>query len=298
VECSLETPTISAPSGRGPERAVGAAGQSIRGALAKPRGRMWRAQAVLVPPVPGFADAAVGNGTDTQAGGKLAALCVLVVVFLVNLGQTGLEGTWSPGVTARSLEFASALHWLEGRAALENHDVTNAIAVYGYSAAYFILFPILVALVGCALVRRPDPRPFRTYAFALAADYAISLPFFLLFPVPERWAYPDAGAILLSDLWDSRLIEAFRPMSALDNCFPSFHTSMTVVLVLCAFLHRLRFRVVLIPLGVMVVLSTYALGVHWIGDVVTGAAVGCASVSAACRLTDRRPPGAERVRAH
>jgi membrane-associated phospholipid phosphatase len=238
--------------------------------------------------VPGeLASHSAGRARSGAARGKLTALLVLLFVFVVNLGQTALEGRWSPTVTARGLEFASALHWFEGGSIFENHDVTNVIAVYGYSVAYFVLFPILVLAVAWALARQPDPRAFRTYAFALGADYALSLPFFLLFPVPERWAYPDAGAILLSDLWDSRLIEAFRPMSALDNCFPSFHTSMTVVLVLCCFVYRVPFRLTSVPLGALVVLSTYSLGVHWLGDVIAGTAAGFVSVALACRLARR-----------
>jgi len=45
--------------------------------------------------------------------------------------------------------------------------------------------------------------------------------------VPERWAYPESHAVLLSDLWSTRLIETIRPISGLDNCFPSFHISGT-----------------------------------------------------------------------
>ena len=62
--------------------------------------------------------------------------------------------------------------------------------------------------------------------------YGFSLPFYLFLPVPERWAYPDAQAILLSDLWSARFIETIRPISGLDNCFPSFHVSGTIALVL------------------------------------------------------------------
>jgi membrane-associated phospholipid phosphatase len=236
-----------------------------------------------------------------MARAKLQAVLLLVVVFIVNLAETALEGRWSPTVTERGLELASALHWLEGSAAFENHDVTNVIAVYGYSIAYFVLFPLLALAVGWALARRRDPGAFRTYAFAIATAYALSLPFFLLFPVPERWAYPDASAILLSDLWDSRLINTFRPMSALDNCFPSFHTSMTVVAVLCCFVHRVGFRWTIVPLGVSILLSTYSLGVHWIGDVIAGTAIGVISVAVACRIERRTAaagplPGEEKSR--
>lgn len=229
----------------------------------------------------------VAGGPRGIARGRLAALLLLVLVFVFNLGETALEERQLSTVTTRGLEFASALHWLEGGAPFENHDVSNAVSVYGFSVAYFFVFPLLVIATACALARKPDPQAFRAYALALAIDYVCSLPFFLLFPVPERWAYPDASAILLSDLWDSRLIEAFRPMSALDNCFPSFHTSMTVILVLCCFVYRVGFRLTSVPLGAMVLLSTYSLGVHWAGDVIAGTALGIISVAVACRLVER-----------
>jgi membrane-associated phospholipid phosphatase len=161
---------------------------------------------------------------------------------------------------------------------------------------YFFAFPALAIVVAWALARRREAAPFRTFAWALAVDYAISLPFFLFIPVPERWAYPDSNAILVSDLWSSKLIEAFRPMSALDNCFPSFHTSMTVVIVLCCYVYRARFRTAALFLGAMVIASTFALGIHWGGDIVAGLAVGIVSVALACRVAHATGPVLGRAR--
>lgn len=221
------------------------------------------------------------------ARGRLAAFLLVAVVCAINLGETALEERWSSAMTtARGLEFASALHWLEGHVSFENEAVRDVVSVYGFSLAYFVIFPVIVVATALALARQPNPQAFRVFAFALVIDYLCSVPFFLLFPVPERWAYPDAGAILLSDLWDSRLIEAFRPMSGLDNCFPSFHTSLTVIVVLCCFIYRVGFRMTMIPLAVMVMMSTYTLGVHWAGDVVAGTALGVISVAAGCRLAE------------
>jgi membrane-associated phospholipid phosphatase len=230
------------------------------------------------------------SASSSRAAAALAhhtALPVLLLIaaFSVNLLETAFEAHRSAGVTSRGLAIASGMHWLEGGSAFENHDVSNAVAVYGFSAAYFVVFPLFVLITGIALARAADPRPFRAFGLALAIEYACSLPFFLLFPVPERWTYPDANAILLSDLWDSRLIELFRPMSALDNCFPSFHTSMSVLIVLCCFVYRTDFRFVTIPVAVMILLSTYALGIHWVGDIVAGSALGIISMAAAHRLT-------------
>jgi membrane-associated phospholipid phosphatase len=219
---------------------------------------------------------------------KALPVLLLLAAFLLNLVETAYEAHRSAGVTSRGLAIASGMHWLEGGSAFEKHDVSNVVAVYGFSAAYFVVFPLFVLLTGIVLARHADPRPFRAFGFALAIEYACSLPFFLLFPVPERWTYPDANAILLSDLWDSRLIELFRPMSALDNCFPSFHTSMSVLIVLCCFVHRMNFRFVTLPVAAMILLSTYALGIHWVGDIVAGSALGVISMAVAHRLVGPR----------
>jgi membrane-associated phospholipid phosphatase len=147
--------------------------------------------------------------------------------------------------------------------------------------------PLLLLLTLFVLARRPGITSYRVFSLALTVTYAVSLPFFLFFPVPERWSFPDSNAILLSDLWSSKLIEAFRPISALDNCFPSFHVASTVVIVLVWFLFRLRFRVSILALGTTVILSTFVLGIHWIADMGAGLALGFLSVAVALRL-DRR----------
>ena len=188
-------------------------------------------------------------------------------------------------------QLARAAHWFEGGINLSGWDTASPVVVYGYSIAYFFLLLLLVLLTGWALARRPGPRPFRVFALAVAIDYAISLPFFLFFPVPERWAWPDSGAILLSDLWAPQLIELFRPFSGLDNCFPSFHVSLTAVAVGLCFTERLRFRWAALWLGVLVVLSTLVLGIHWLTDIVAGLATGVLAVAVAILvdLRIRRP---------
>ncbi len=254
-------------------------------------------------PAPAAAPARTDSGTapDRRAGAEpletpavasawRGPAILLAIVFLANLVETSAE-TWlqtryDVGLGS-SHRIAYAVHSLEGRVSFENHDLANPIAVYGYSIAYFFLFPLLGLAVAFALARRKDPRAFRLFAVAVAIDYVISLPFFLFFPVPERWAFPDSGAMLLSDRWSSRLIEMIRPISGLDNCFPSSHVSLTVVVIAFCYLYRFRFRATVLALGIAVILSTFVLGIHWIADILAGVSVGVLSVSLA-RLAERR----------
>jgi membrane-associated phospholipid phosphatase len=215
---------------------------------------------------------------------------LLVSVILANWIETTAEG-WLAGQsdTVRELrhQLAHAMHWLEGRLSFAGHDVTNAVAVYGFSIAYFLLFPALVTALAVALARRPNLGPYRVLATATVVDYVLSVPFYVLFPVPERWAFAESGAALLSDQWTSGLIEFFRPLSGLDNCFPSFHVSLTVIVVLLCFLDRSPWRWTAFVIGLTVILSTVAIGIHWLADVVGGVAIGLASVAAARRIESR-----------
>jgi membrane-associated phospholipid phosphatase len=209
---------------------------------------------------------------------------LLAILFAANFVETAfeprLQGTKLLG-PENSYRIANAISGLEGNLSFEFHDVTNRIAVYGFSLSYFLLFPLIALGTAWTLARRPEIQPYRVLCLAVAVDYLLSLPFYILFPLPERWAFPESGAMLLSDLWTSRLIEAVRPISALDNCFPSSHVSLTVVIVLTCWIYRVRFRGSLLALGLTVILATFVLGIHWIPDIIAGLAVGVLSVAVA-----------------
>jgi membrane-associated phospholipid phosphatase len=215
-------------------------------------------------------------------------LLLLGALFLFNYVETtietGLRDRYGYGVEL-GFELARAAHWFEGGTTAESYGSAGTVVIYGYSFAYFFAIMALVLAIGWALARAPGRAPFRMFAVAITVNYLISLPFFLFVPVPERWAYPDSGAILLSDLWAPELIAVFRPFSGLDNCFPSFHVSLTVVVVTLAFLYRLRFRWSALWIGLLIIVSTSVLGIHWLTDIAAGFATGIVAVQVA-RITE------------
>ena len=224
---------------------------------------------------------APGSSTITRAITGVARhrvpLILLGIVFLVNYVETAVEDTvreeYGVGVEL-GMSLARAAHTFEGPTNFTASGAANMLVVYGYSYAYFFALLALLAGTGWALARAPANEPFRVFALAIAVNYLISLPFFLFFPVPERWAFPDSGAVLLSDFWAPGLIDVFRPISGIDNCFPSFHVSLTVIMIGLAFLYRLRFRWVSLWVGLLIILSTSVLGIHWLTDIAAGLATG------------------------
>ena len=213
---------------------------------------------------------------------------ILVLLWLVNWIETGAEDAWSTRTGDWiGYQFAAAFQWFEGALSFEGHDAAGPVAVYLGSIAYFFLPILLLALTLVALVPRRSVSGYRQFTFAIVACYVISLPFYLGVPVPERWAYPESHAVLLSDLWSTRLIETIRPISGLDNCFPSFHVSGTFALVLTWYRLRLPFRHAIACLGAAVALSTILLGIHWLADIVAGLALAVISVKVAAAMERR-----------
>ena len=213
---------------------------------------------------------------------------LLIAVFAVNVVETmaemALRRRYGTGSDLGN-RIAYAFRALEGNLSFESHDVTNWVAVYGFSVSYFFLLPVLgLGLLG-VLWRRKAVQAYRVLCLSIAADYLLSLGFFVFFPVPERWSFPDSGAMLLSDRWSSGLIELLRPISGLDNCFPSTHVSFTVVIILIGYLFRVRLRHTILALGATTILSTFVLGIHWLPDILAGVAVAFLSVALARRMT-------------
>ncbi len=226
---------------------------------------------------------------------KLVSTLIILAVFVVNYLETDIETRLGLGKEL-GVRAAYTFRWMEGRDFFQNHDLTNDLAVYGYTTSYFFAFAVFALAMAWVFWKRQDGVEYRVLSLAVAIDYLLSLPFFLFFPVPERWTHAETGAILLSDRWSSALIEFVRPISGLDNCFPSTHTSLTVILVLMAYQAGSRSRSLALAVGLTIILSTFVLGIHWLPDIAAGIAVGVASVYLARRvdaaLTRRTVAGA------
>jgi serine/threonine protein kinase len=211
---------------------------------------------------------------------------LLAAVLAINWVETSIETTLKTEFglgNERGYELAAVMSWLERGLSFERHDLTNPAGIYTASIAYFFVPLVLLGATIVTLSRNHLPA-YRTFALAIATTYVLSLGCYLFFPVPERWAYPDSEAVLLSDLWSVKLIQAIRPISGLDNCFPSFHVSSAVTILLVWYVYRLRCRHAVAFLSLAVVLSTFLLGIHWLADIVAGIAVGIVSVYVALRV--------------
>lgn len=202
-------------------------------------------------------------------------LVIWTAVFLTDLAQTYIDDQSRHVVLA--LDYTPHIYLLEAKVVASLQRVlswpplTNLLTFF-----YLIVFPGL--LFGAATIydRRGDAPRVRMVGYVYAVNYVICLPFYFFFPVSEPWSYSPARVVPMIDLhsWPG-LIDIVRPMSGLNNCFPSYHCSLTVSLVLLAWeAGPRRFARASLVCGMLIILSTVYLGFHWMSDLVAGITAG------------------------
>lgn len=142
---------------------------------------------------------------------------------------------------------------------------------YALSFVYLYLFPVMGVAAIIAVYTRGEKDIARKLFWGAIFNYVLILPFYVLFPVSERWTAGGGQVSLLMNNISPILIQGLRPMSGLNNCFPSFHASLslTIALIMASSANR-RARRITYAITCLVVYSTLYLGFHWLLDVFGG----------------------------
>lgn len=219
---------------------------------------------------------------------RMGLVLILLALFVLNYTETQLEmNLQTPEQYDTGYAIAQVFMELEGKLDFSGFTGLGNGVVAAHSIAYYIVFPLLLIVVSAGLLFRREITPFRVLTLGLAVSYLIALIFFIVFPVPERWAFPPANATLLSDAWSTRWVEWYRPFRALDNSFPSLPAAFSLVMIFVCYRYRFKFKNVVCLLGCAVILSSFTLGIHWVPDLLTGGFLGIFSASLAV-LWDHR----------
>ncbi|HYF91932.1 MAG TPA: phosphatase PAP2 family protein [Symbiobacteriaceae bacterium] len=138
---------------------------------------------------------------------------------------------------------------------------------------YIVAFPLLMLACFAAYAARHDLVALKRLLIATFLNYLTALPFYLLLPVREAWTAAEGVRFLIPTVYTA-FEEQYRTFSALDNSFPSLHTSLvlTYTLIACRNGYR-RMAGVMTVMSGLVMMSTLYLGVHWVFDMVAGAGV-------------------------
>ncbi|WP_223069201.1 phosphatase PAP2 family protein [Paenibacillus caui] len=132
----------------------------------------------------------------------------------------------------------------------------------------------------------------RVFLFAtcltVILNYAIAIPFYLFFPIGEVWSYAPSGAAFYMLEAFPHFEEVYRPLSGLDNCFPSLHTSISVSMAILAVRSgNRRWAAIACVLAVAIIFTIFYMGIHWLADMLGGLALSAFATTVAVRWASR-----------
>lgn len=170
-------------------------------------------------------------------------------------------------------DYTGLVHQIEGSATALFQIVNFQWLTLVLSLVYLYVFPIMGFVCVYGTFYGGERVIARKLFWATIFNYVLILPFYILVPVAERWTVGDGEVALLMNQISPQLLEGLRPFSGLNNCFPSFHTSLALsyALIISQSGNR-RLRLTMQVLAGLVCYSTLYLGIHWVLDALAGVA--------------------------
>lgn len=184
-------------------------------------------------------------------------------------------------------DFTPSIYNFEGDiVAWIQHTFHNDILTSLLTFFYVVVFPSLLVASLFIYTHSKDKTLFYALCYAMMINYVVAIPFYFFFPVNEVWFFHPRVDLLILDVFPS-FEQEYRPLSGLNNCFPSLHTSISVTLALIAIRsnHVFWHRFVPICAGI-IIFSIFYLGIHWLTDMTGGVILGIIASQVGLRVSE------------
>lgn len=166
-------------------------------------------------------------------------------------------------------------------------NIDSDLAAGYFSFVYMWAFAFFTYFLPVLLVAKGDRRNLSYFTLAVALNYAVLIPFYLVFPVAVSSQLPGTGVhpMLYSTPYWGQMATS---VDSLTNCFPSGHVSLSFTALFVFALAGTQYRrlaYALAAVAVNVAVAVLYLGIHYPADVLGGLALaGGASLLATNEL--------------
>jgi membrane-associated phospholipid phosphatase len=154
---------------------------------------------------------------------------------------------------------------------------------------YIVIFTALLAVSIGIYTQTKQFHLYYAFIYAIIINYLLAIPFYLFVPVNEVWYHiPQKVQFLMLDFFPT-FEQEYRPLSGLDNCLPSLHTSVSVTIALIALRSKLvLWRWTASICAVIIIFSIFYMGIHWVVDMFAGLLLGVFAATVSLRVVEGR----------
>jgi membrane-associated phospholipid phosphatase len=171
-----------------------------------------------------------------------------------------------------SHDFADNIKGIEGDFVYWFSQNWTPVLVYFFVIIYIGIYSFTLWFSPVYFLLTNNKKAMKTFAYGLLLIYLIALPFYLFLPITNVFTYYNVSSAL--ELVIPSIGQFFYSTTTQNNCLPSLHTAMTILVAYSVSLtenKRLTFFSYFIMISVII--SIIYLSIHWIMDILTGALV-------------------------
>ena len=201
-----------------------------------------------------------------------------IILFIIGFIQL-LEVNVVDPLTTNFINYDFAVFFVQ----IEDSLVANlnnywhpAVLVFGV-LIYIIIYPFTLWFSPLYFTFQKNNNAMKSLVFGLLIILCLAFPFYLFFPVTNVYTYfsiPSAlNAIIPS------IEEFFYRTTTSNNCFPSLHTAITILIFYCSFhVSDKKYLIFTCITMIGVLLSVLYLVIHWLIDVLGGILVATTAI--------------------
>jgi len=143
------------------------------------------------------------------------------------------------------------------------------VLLYYFVLIYIVVYPFTLWFSPLYFIIGRKKKAMKSLAYGLLLIYAVSLPFYLFLPIKNVYMFYGVDSALEAVI--PSIENFFYATTTLNNCLPSLHTAMTILIAYCISLSgnkKLTYFGYFVAISVII--SVIYLSIHWITDTIVG----------------------------
>jgi len=174
-------------------------------------------------------------------------------------------------------DFAPSIKSLEDNIVASFSQYWIPLLVSFFVLMYIAVYPFTLWFSPLYFITADEKQAMKTLAYGLLLIYIIALPFYLFLPITNVYMFNNLGSALEKTI--PNVENFFYSVTTENNCLPSLHTAMTILIAYSMSLTKNKKLTYLAYFTMAtVIIAIMYLAIHWIIDIITGASLAIAVI--------------------